>query len=265
MSRERCGLPGYPAATARGWLAWTLGERGTFDEGLACGWEGIRVAETLDHPYSLIMSCWCLASLCLIRGHVDPATRLLERARSAAADSKFWYPLFNGPLGYACALAGRIDQGCSLLREALSLGQTMKLGVYEAIRLVQLGEALLLADRPADALEPARRALSLARQRGERGHEAWALRLLGEIASHHAHPDVATVESHYGAAMALATELGMRPLVAHCHHELGKLHRRTGDRARAGEHLVTATTMFREMDMGLWLAKAEATLTGADE
>ena len=52
----------------------------------------------------------------------------------------------------------------------------------------------------------------------------------------------------------------MRPLVAHCHLGLGKLYRRTGDRAKAAEHLTTATTMYREMDMGFWLEKAEAAL-----
>ena len=80
------------------------------------------------------------------------------------------------------------------------------------------------------------------------------------IASHHAHPDVETAEAHYGAAMALASELGMRPLVAHCHLGLGRLYRRIGDGAKAHEHLTTATTMYREMGMTFWLEKAEAAL-----
>ncbi len=52
-------------------------------------------------------------------------------------------------------------------------------------------------------------------------------------------------------------ELGMRPLVAHCHLGLGKIYRRTGKRDEAQEHLTTATTMYREMDMRFWLEKAE--------
>ena len=48
----------------------------------------------------------------------------------------------------------------------------------------------------------------------------------------------------------------MRPLVAHCHLGLGKLYRRTGDHAKAEEHLGTASAMYREMDMGFWLEKA---------
>jgi len=96
------------------------------------------------------------------------------------------------------------------------------------------------------------------RGRGERGYEAWALRLLGEIASHHARPeDVATARAHYGAAMALATELEMRPLEAHCHLGLGRLYRRTGTPEPAQEHLATATAMYGEMGMTYWLEKLE--------
>jgi hypothetical protein len=57
---------------------------------------------------------------------------------------------------------------------------------------------------------------------------------------------------------ALAEELGMRPLAAHCHLGLAKLYRRTGKTDQTREHLTTATTMYREMDMQFWLEQAEA-------
>ena len=55
----------------------------------------------------------------------------------------------------------------------------------------------------------------------------------------------------------------MRPLVAHCHLGLGKLYRRTGQREQAREHLTTATTMYREMDMRFWLEQAESATNSA--
>jgi len=58
--------------------------------------------------------------------------------------------------------------------------------------------------------------------------------------------------------MVLADELGMRPIVAHCHLGLGKLYARTGKPEQAREHLTTATTMYREMDMRFWLDQTEA-------
>ena len=66
--------------------------------------------------------------------------------------------------------------------------------------------------------------------------------------------------SDWGRLIDLATELSMRPEVAHCSLGLGKLYLQTGDRASAREHLTTAMTMYREMDMGFWLDKAEAAL-----
>jgi hypothetical protein len=38
------------------------------------------------------------------------------------------------------------------------------------------------------------------------------------------------------------------------------LYRQTGKQQQAKKHLTTATTMMREMKMGLWLEKAEAEL-----
>jgi uncharacterized protein HemY len=76
---------------------------------------------------------------------------------------------------------------------------------------------------------------------------------------------VATAEAQYDAAMALASELGMRPLVAHCHVGLGALYRRTGKGEQAREHLTTAITMYREMEMASWLAQAEAALAAVAE
>jgi len=124
--------------------------------------------------------------------------------------------------------------------------------------LAHLGEAYLLANRPKDALSLAERGLALASERGHRGSEAWSRRLLGEIASGPDGLAVATAEVHYASAIGLASELGMRPLVAHCHLGLGKLYRRTGKHEQARDHLAAAATMYREMGMTYWLEKAEA-------
>jgi hypothetical protein len=87
---------------------------------------------------------------------------------------------------------------------------------------------------------------------------AWALHLLGQAMAHGVPADIETAETHDREALTIATELGMRPLGAHCHLGLGKLYRRTGKSEHAREHLRTATTMYREMDMRFWLDRAEA-------
>jgi tetratricopeptide (TPR) repeat protein len=143
-----------------------------------------------------------------------------------------------------------------LLEQALSASEAMGFGASQLFFLAYLGEAHLLADRLDDALEFSGRALILARESGQRGREAWALRLLGEVTARRYPPEHAG--GHYRAALLLAEELGMRPLVAHCHLGLGKLYRRTGKRQEAQDHLATATTMYCEMGMAYWLEKAEA-------
>jgi fructosamine-3-kinase len=90
-----------------------------------------------------------------------------------------------------------------------------------------------------------------------RAAEAWALRLLGDVTTHRAHPDVATATAHDGAAMNLASELEMRPLLAHCHFGLGRLYRRTGKPEQAKEHLTTGAAMYGEMGTTYWLEKLE--------
>ena len=140
-----------------------------------------------------------------------------------------------------------------MIQQALTAYESAGIGYCHSMSVVQLGEAYLLADQVEDAHGCADRALTLAHERGERGYEAWALRLLGEIASRHHRPDVATAEAHYDAAMALASELRMRPLVAHCHLGLGRLHRERTNPTKADDHLTTAAAMYREMDMGFWL------------
>jgi len=101
--------------------------------------------------------------------------------------------------------------------------------------------------------------LEQSRDDKQRGIYALTRFALGEIALNRAHDEA---DRNYRGALARAEELGMRPLVAHCHLGLGKLSRRTGQREQAREYLDTATTMYREMGMQFWLEQAEAEATG---
>ena len=76
----------------------------------------------------------------------------------------------------------------------------------------------------------------------------------------YAPPEVAPAENHYRQALALAEELGMRPLLAHCHRGLGTLYAATGQREQARTELSTAIALYRAMEMTFWLPQAEAAL-----
>jgi predicted protein tyrosine phosphatase len=99
--------------------------------------------------------------------------------------------------------------------------------------------------------------MTLARERGEQAVEAWTLCLMGDVAAHGAIPDVTTAHAHYDAALTLASELDMRPLVAHCHRGLGRPSRRTSYAEQAHDHLTRAAAKYREMGLTYWLEKLE--------
>ena len=54
---------------------------------------------------------------------------------------------------------------------------------------------------------------------------------------------------HYRQALALAEELGMRPLQAHCHRGLGTLYATLGQQEQARVELSAAIDLYRAMDM----------------
>ena len=128
------------------------------------------------------------------------------------------------------------------------------------MQLVWLGEAYLLDGRLDDAMERAQQAVSLAQRHQERGHKAWGLHLLGEIASRRDPPALEAAEGYYRETLALAGELGIRPLVARCHFHLGKFFLKTGRQEQAREHLTTAARMSSEMDMRLLADRAEVAM-----
>ena len=125
-----------------------------------------------------------------------------------------------------------------------------------------LGEACLQAGRADEARDLAQRSLAAAERNGERGTQARSLWLLGEIAARGEPEAMEGAARRYREALALATELGMRPLVAGCHLGLGRLYRHRGKWQNGKEHLFTATTMYREMSMRVGLEQAEAELRG---
>ena len=131
---------------------------------------------------------------------------------------------------------------------------------FLSLSIVWLSEGYLLSGRLEEAREHAERAVELARKHKERGHEAWALKLLGDIALHRDPPDIEHAEARYGQAFALSDELGMRPLQAHCHVGLGNIYVAMGSTEQARAELSSAIELFRSMDMTSWLPRVETAL-----
>jgi tetratricopeptide (TPR) repeat protein len=258
--RARGTAAGFPAVFARTWLALALAECGEMRAAQGHAADAVKVAEALDHPWSLVLAQTDAGRLALQLRDVEQALSRFERAGQIARTFglSHWRPWSAAGLGLAYAWAGRLDEAFPLFREAAEETAASQFFFGHALRVAWEAEAHLLAGRMDEARNVAARALELARQHKERGHEAWIFRLLGEMAAHPAVLDAVQARARYAEALDVATELVMRPLVAHCHLGLGKLASRTGNRQQAQEHLTTAATMYGEMDMPFWLEQAEA-------
>jgi tetratricopeptide (TPR) repeat protein len=247
---------------SQAWLARALGGLGAFAEGRRHGEEALRLAITEGRGDAPIVAHACLGRLYLAQGDLEHAIQVLQDGLAlcrASGDLTYLRAIATG-LGTAVALQGRLAEGGTLLEEAITGGNRTGALHGQAHRLAWLSEVCRLAGRGEEAWQYARQALTQARQYRERANEALALHQLGVVQAHADPPDTEQAEAHYRQALVLAEELGMRPLVAHCHLGLGRLYHQTGRGEPACAALTIAIDLYRAMAMTFWLPQAEAAM-----
>ena len=240
---------------------------GAFAEGRVLTEEGLQIAQAVAHPASLMAAYLSTALLSLRQGDLPRALPLLERAATLCreADLPAYFPWIAVTLGVAYTLGGRVADAVPLLTQVGEQLMSIERVDFQARCRFSLGEAQMLAGRLEEAHTLAERALAHAHTHQERGHQAYALRLLGDIAAQREPPESESAAAHYRQALTLAEELGQRPLQAHCHLGLGTLYAKIDRREQARTELFTAITMYRDMDMTFWLPQTEAALAQVEE
>ncbi len=256
------GMVTLPAVASRVYVAGCLAELGGFAEGRGVGEDAVRIAEVAEQPFS-IASALLWVGLCYRRhGDIHQAIPTLERSLALCQTANFprLFPMVASFLSAAYALAGRAAEALPLLEQTLERVTAGRRVIFQALVLTELSEALLLVGRVDEARALAERLVELYRTQTGRGYQAHALRLLGDTVARGDSPDAEQAETYYRHALALADELGMRPLQAHCYLGLGTLYAKIGRVEQARAELSTAIEMYRAMDMAFWLPQAEAAL-----
>jgi tetratricopeptide (TPR) repeat protein len=263
---ERLAMSSVPSVTSRYVLVLSLVELGAFAEGIMRGQEAVKIAEAAGHLTTLLHAYYCLGFVYLRKGDLQNALPMLERglALCQTTDVPIWFHPFAVALGSAYALSGHLLEALALLEPAGERLASPKAAGLVSTFVAEVSEGYLLAGRLEEAHALAERTLVLTRAQKERGHQAYALHLLGEIAARHDPPKVEQAETYYREALALANELGMRPLQAHCHRGLGTLYGRVGREQQARAALSTAIALYRAMEMTFWLPQAGAALAQVD-
>ncbi|MEK6209453.1 MAG: hypothetical protein AABM64_03625 [Pseudomonadota bacterium] len=244
------------------YLLFSLAEVGSFAEAIADGDLMLRRAEAAGNPFAIALVCVGFGYAHARCGSAAKAIPLLERAlqlcRTYAIDIQI--PWTASSLGLAYALAGHHQAGVEHAEHAIERADALGITRYQPLRVTLLSNAYLLAGRCEDAHAAAQRALELARRYQEKGPEAWALYLIAASIAQFEPEDRKEVLDGYLAALHLAEELEMRPLIAHCRLGMGQLHQRMGRLSEARAEFSRATEMYRQMDMQFYLKQSEVEL-----
>ena len=252
-------------AFARIWSVLAMAEIGDFQEGSRIGEDVVRAAAAHGRRHEEVWARLGLGRLYVVQGAYESAIVVLEASLplcETSSDLAVYFSRTASSLGEAYARSGRITEGLTLLDRAAGHADTLGFSYSQALVLGMLGAGRLLAGDVAAAAEPAASGLQLARRFGQRGWEAWALRLLADVAAQAAPFDLAVAEGHFAEATALAGALGMRPLLAHCRLGQGTAYARAGDKERAQAEIEAALAEYRVMDMPSWVARAETASRG---
>jgi class 3 adenylate cyclase/tetratricopeptide (TPR) repeat protein len=262
LRHGQIGTAGYPAVTCRGHLVQCLAAMGQFHEGVSYAEEGIQIAEEVGDASVLVYVNCSLAFLYLLKGDLDKAIPILERALTTCRLSNIlvYIPFVSSRLGFAYMNAGRVIEGLPFLEQGVEDSASVGRLAFLSLSTAWLSEGHLLLGHIEKADVLAERALKIAKEHKEHAHEAWALKLLGDVAMGHKPPKTQHAESCYRDAFAVSLELGMRPLQAHCHLGLGKVYAAVGAVEQARAEMAAATELYRSMEMNLWLVRADALL-----
>jgi tetratricopeptide (TPR) repeat protein len=253
LARQRLGLVLPPYIFDAGWMAVALAFTGEFRRAREYSRRAVGAAEENDHPAAQTFAYAVHASTLIMHGQFGQAGSWAERAVELGEQHQAFafLPLAYSTRGWLAAWLGRSGEGLEYLERSISILQAVGLRMHAGTFHVRLAEGLLLAGEAARAREAAARALATSGALGERGSEAEALRLLGDVEL--GVGNLAAAEPYYQRSIALAGALGMRPLVAHGHGGLARLHRARGDAARAREHFTAATAIYHDVEMRYWL------------
>jgi ATP/maltotriose-dependent transcriptional regulator MalT len=244
----------------RAWRAGALATRGRFADALPAAREAVALADELGRAPGRALTRAILADVYLMRGDFTEAASTAAAGLEISQDGYF-FGVFPHSLYLACAELVRGDLRGGTERLATTMRQRNSLEPYARVWTKYGGVtagAWLAAGNVAAAEAEIDRGLAFTERRNARCYLPMLFRLRSEILVRRESVNFPGAATSLERGLALAMELGLRPEIAHCHLGLSRVYRRTGQREQAPQHLTTATTMFREMDMPFWLAQAEA-------
>ena len=258
--REYFGIAVPPSVFARGWLVMSLAALGRFQEAIQYEAEAMKIAEATKHVHTMGWAHLTASKLHLLRGDWAKARDLLEHwiNMPGTLDVTTLLPWAVTSLAWALAQIGETSQAWSLVREGeehLKRQEAKGIFIHRDWGYYAIARACLLLGRLDEARRLTDRSIESSQQ--QPSFVAYARCLLGDLAIHPDRFDAEGAAAHYAEALALSESRGMRPLAAHSHFGLSRLHRRSDDTEHTRQHLLVAKSMYNEMNMDFWLTQVE--------
>ena len=256
---KRHGLSSVPAITARGYLAWGLAELGDFDEASRWAQEALDLSGRVRNHFSTGFAQACIGLAYLRKGEVETGLDLLLKANTMGRESDMQsiYTFVAGSLGDAYLLMGKPEKALPILFEAIDRRYFHSSVIPPIYTITVLAEAYRQKGQIDMAVKTSEKAQRIFEKNQERCFGAWTLYVAARIQSDNTQKQIAN--QLLIRAIELAKSMGMRPLLAHCYLELGKLSSQAPNEDARGA-IQKAIALYRSLDMPLWLREAEALL-----
>jgi tetratricopeptide (TPR) repeat protein len=249
---QQHGLASFPGAWSRSHLVLGMAELGKFDKIEEIGHEALEIAEQVENVFTLVLTYSFLGMAYLRFGKVDSALLLLEKGHKLCRLSKipFGYPFAAGSLGYAYLLANEPRRALTVLEEGTK-PSNLQGAIWIVHPITVLADTYRAVGDIALATETASRALKLAKEGEARGLEAWAMHVMAGINVAAERFDEA--KQWYLRALQQASNLSMRPLVAHCHMGLSNCNLSLGNQKETQLENKKAMEIYRSLRMTHWI------------
>ena len=249
LAANRFGWPGYPSVFCRTFLGSAHTLRGELDAGLSALYEGMQIADELDHPYSRTIVREELAYTLLWAGQHDKARAILEDALGICVDFDVhtMYPAVCGRLAIVWSQhQERLDYAIELSEDALARETYKRAGRYaHNFLLLGLGTAYLRAGAVAEALEMASRVAAMTDAANEHAHHASALALIGDV--HFSAKALDEAAQFYIDALSVADRCNILPMTARCNASLARVYAGKGDHDNSQAMAKRSNELFSQL------------------
>ena len=213
---ERFGLSGLPYPCACAHAAEALSDLGDYAGALALFDRGDGVANAAEHLYTKMVLAGFRGVVLVKAGRLADAIAVLEPAVAICREKNFYGQIINTLryLAAAYVASGRAREGLPLIHESIEMQERASVSVVRGSQWTTVALAHLELGELDQAEQAITTALDFCERQAERGYEAWARCVAGEIAARRG--DRATAMQFLDEARNIAEELAMRPLLERC-------------------------------------------------